>query len=932
MALAPGARLGPYEITAQIGAGGMGEVYRAKDSNLGRDVAIKVLPETFARDPERLARFEREAKMLASLNHPNIAIIHGLEKADPSRGSGQAVRALVMELVEGETLADRISRGPIPVDEALLIARQIAEALEAAHDQGIIHRDLKPANVKVRPDGTVKVLDFGLAKALEPAGAIPTNVTQSPTITSPALMTGVGVLLGTAAYMSPEQARGKPADKRADIWAFGCMMYEMLTGRRAFAGDEVSDVLASVLAREPDWTVLPHGLSPVLGAFLRRCLHKDRKQRIGDAQSVRLALEGAFETTAPDVARPVVVRQPLWRRAIPIAATAVGAVLLTGLAAWSRWPRIEPHAVSRFKYDVPPDQVFRGDGRPVMALSPDGRHFVYNTTSGLYLRAMGELNARLIPGTESRTGQAIPGLALTGPFFAPDGESVGYFENGQLKRIRTSGGAAFVICAATPSFGASWGADNTILFGQATGVMRVSANGGTPHLVIPAKEGELVFGPQLLPDGDSVLFSVTTASGVRRWDAAQIVVQSLSSGAARKRVLQGGNDARYVHTGHLVYAVGDALFAVPFDLGRGETRGSPVFVVEGIVRARDQAAQTPAANYGVSDRGTLVYLGGTSFERTVPLGTLVWVDRHGREERLDAPPHAYNSPRLSPDGTRIALEVGDENPDVWIWEIGRRSMTKFTSDPAIDGLPVWSPPDGQRLVWASNRGGALVNLYWQAANGTGTVERLTESPNSQRPSSFTPDGRRLLLAEASPGRNATGLSMLSLDGDRRVTRLTPLTPPTAASEINPEISPDGRWLAYESNESGRDEIWVRPFPAVDQGRWHMSTNGGREPVWARKGPELFYLAPDGTLMGVPVTVGVGGATFAAGAPAALIAGGAYLTQTAFHRGRTYDVSADGTRFLRIKVNEGSRDTSGAPRHFVIVQNWFEEVKRVVPTQ
>ena len=406
------------------------------------------------------------------------------------------------------------------------------------------------------------------------------------------------------------------------------------------------------------------------------------------------------------------------------------------------------------------------------------------------------------------------------------------------------------------------------------------------------------------------------------------VVQSLSSGV-RKPVLQGGNDARYVPTGHLVYAMGDALFAVPFDVGRGTAKGSPVFVIEGIVRARDQVVQTPAANYGISDTGTLVYLGGASFERSIPLGTLVWVDRHGREQPLDAPPQAYNSPRLSPDGTRVALEVRDENPDVWIWEIGRRSMTTLTSDRAIDGLPVWSLPDGRRLVWASNRAGGLSNIYSQASNGTGPVVRLTDSPVSQRPSSFTPDGRWLLLADVAAGRrNVADLAMLSMDGERPLTKLIP----SSASEINPEISPDGHWLAYESNESGRDEIYVRPFPAVDQGKWHVSTNGGREPLWARTSPELFYLAPDGTLMGVPVTFGASGATFAVGTPAALIPGGSYLTQTAFHRGRTYDVSLDGSRFLRIKVNDGSPTVSGAPRHFVIVQNWFEELKRVAPTQ
>jgi len=924
MALTAGTRLGAYEIAALIGAGGMGEVYRARDTRLNRDVALKVLPELFAADPDRLARFKREAHLLASLNHPHIAAIYGFEDGtDVGAGFSRLGGALVLELVEGPTLADRIAQGPIPLDEALPIARQIAEALEAAHEQGVIHRDLKPANIKVRRDGTVKVLDFGLAKALESPAATPT-ATQSPTITSPAMATGVGVLLGTAAYMSPEQARGKQTDKRADIWAFGCVFYEMSSGRRTFAGDEVSDVLASVLAREPDWSALPRDLPPVLRTFLKRCLHKDPKQRIGDAQTVRLALEGAFETT-PDVSRSVVVRQALWRRAIPVATALIVGGLLVGLIAWNRSASTEPRIVSRFDHAVLPDHTFRGNGRAVLALSPDGRHFVYNTEGGLYLRSMGALEPRLIPGTETQPGRAGSLAEPAGPFFAPDGESIGFFEGGELKRIGTGGGAAFVICAAEPSFGASWSADNTILFGQSTGIMRVSANGGTPQLVVPAREGEFIYGPQLLPDADSVLFTVTKATGGNRWDAAQVVVQSLSSG--ERTVVVQGSDARYVPTGHVLYAVDDALFAVPFDPGRREVLGAPVSVVDAVVRAGDFARQTPAANYGVSDTGTLVYLAGTDFRASSPFGTLVWVDRRGGEEPLGSPRRRYSAPRLSPDGTRVAFESRDPQSDVWIWEIRRRLLTRVTSDAASDTLPVWSP-EGQRLVWASDRAGGLLNLYWQAADGTGAVERLTAGPNSQRPSSFTPDGTRLVLAEADPTRGSgeADLRILSMDRDRHVTRLG--EPPI--SGINAEISPDGRWLAYESREAGEVQVYVRPFPALSQGRSQVSTNGGREPLWARSGRELFYLAPDGTLMAVPVEVGPSDARFSAGIPAAVIPAGGYYSEAAFHRGRTYDVSPDAARFLRITIDESGPDGNDASRHFVIVENWFEELKRMAP--
>jgi serine/threonine protein kinase len=527
--IAPGSRIGPYEVTALIGEGGMGKVWRAHHTALKRDDALKVLPDAFASDPDRLARFAREAQVLASLNHPNIAAIHGLEEAD-------GIKAIVMELVEGETLADRIARGPIPIDEALLIARQIAEALEAAHEQGIIHRDLKPANIKVREDGAVKVLDFGLAKALEPASAASVNSTASPTITSPALMTGVGMLLGTAAYMSPEQARGKAVDKQSDIWAFGCVLYEMLTGKRPFDGEDVTETLAAVVKTEPAWDALPDGVSPSVALFLRRCLQKNTKQRLHDIADMRLALEGAFETAAAPSAPSAIVARSSWRRVLPLTVSAAVAVLITGLAAWNLRPTVEPEAVSRFRYTLPEGEGFRNMGRPVMAFSSDGRHFVYNTPSGLYLRSMDGLEARLIPGTEE---------TLTNPFFSPDGRSVGYQQGGQLKRVSLGGGAPVVICAANNPFGVSWERDNTILFAQADGIMRVSANGGTPELVIRAKKGEQMYGPQLLPDGETVLLTTTTVTSPARWDQAQIVAQSLRTGE-RRLLLSGGSDARYI--------------------------------------------------------------------------------------------------------------------------------------------------------------------------------------------------------------------------------------------------------------------------------------------------------------------------------------------------------------------------------------------------
>jgi eukaryotic-like serine/threonine-protein kinase len=924
MAIAIGTRIGPYEVVSAIGAGGMGEVYRARDTRLKREVAIKILPESFASDPDRLARFQREAEVLASLSHPNVAGIYGLEESD-------GVRALVMELVEGETLAERITRGPIPVEEALPIAKQIAEALEAAHEQGIIHRDLKPANIKIRPDGSVKVLDFGLAKLNEPPGAGGANTSPlslSPTITSPALMTGVGVLLGTAAYMSPEQARGKPADKRSDIWAFGCVLYEMFTGQRAFAGEDVTETLAAVVKSEPTWDTLPSDLSASVRAFLRRSLQKNAKQRLHDVADMRLALEGAFETTVSGSTAPVVRPKPAWRRSLPYALTALAAVVASAIVAWNLWPTSTPPATVRFVYDLLANQRFRGVGRRVMAVSADGRRLVYNTTSGLYVRSFGTLDARLVPGTEP---------ASTSPFFSPDGNWVGYFENGQLKRLGLDGGAPIVICAATNPFGVSWERDNTILFGQPAGIMRVSANGGSPRLVVATKSGETVYGPQLLPDGDSVLFSITSQTGDTRWDNADVVAQSLATGK-RTVLLHGGSDARFTRSGHLLYALRDALYAVPFDPAGLQVTGGPAPIAQGVARSGNPATSTAAANYAVSDTGTLVYLAAGArgaFVAGNPQTTLVWVDRRGNEQPLNVPPRSYVYPRISPDGTRLALDIRDQGQDIWIWEFQRQTLTRLTVDPAVDGLPVWSP-DGKRLVWDSQRGGPAFNLYSQAADGTGMVERLTNSSNSQRVSSFTPDGKAIIFAEVPrTGGGGSGtqqdillgqqdILLLTLDGGRKTTPLVS----ASFDEGNGDVAPDGRWLAYESNESGQYQIYVRPFPTVDAGRWQVSTNGGRQPLWSRSGDELFYVDPMGTIMRVGIAKNT--ANFTAVAPVKLIGGtGYYFAWEDQNRGRTYDVSADGQRFVRIKAGAVA-DRASDPMRFIIVQNLTEELKRLVP--
>jgi len=887
--LSPGTKLGTHEITAHIGSGGMGDVYQAHDTKLDRDVAIKVLPEKFARDPERLARFQREAKMLAALNHPNIAAIYGLEQSG-------SIHYLVMELVPGETLRERtLGERPVPVEEALTIAKQIAEALEAAHnsEKTIIHRDLKPANVKVTPEGRVKVLDFGLAKAFanEPTTD---DLSNSPTLSFNPTMQGV--IMGTAAYMSPEQARGKHVNKATDIFAFGAVLYELLTGKQAFQGDDVSDILAAVIRAEPDWSRLPEATPSAIGILLRRCLRKDRRQRFQDAIDVRIEIEDVLSGAAPAEPAVGISARALGRPALILS---LGALLLgaaiAGMGAWTFKPAPPmPRPISRFDYDFPEGQQFRNTGRAVMALSPDGSRFVYNTAQGLYVRSMDQIEARLIPGTEA---------SLSVPFFSPDGQWVGYFQDAQIKKIAISGGAPVPIGPAFNPFGVSWGPDNTILFARPEGIQRVSANGGAPELIIKVGAGEQFDGPQFLPGGEWILFTVGTGAG--GWDEARIVIESLKT-KERRDIWRGGSDARYVPTGHIVYALDDNLFAIPFDLDTLTVTGGPVPLVEGVFRA----AVTASANYGISDGGSLVYVAGS---RVTAQRTIVWVDRQGREEAIKVPPRRYAYARLSPDGTRVALGIQDAENDIWIWDLRRETLARLTFDPGFNRGPVWTP-DGKRLAFSVQRGSAE-NIYWQAADGSGAPEPLTEIPNvSIMPHAFSPDGAQLLFEEINTPRD---ISLLRLDGKRETKPLVQ----TSFSEDSPDISPDGRWLAYESTESGRDEIYVRPFPDVNSGRWQISTGGGTRPLWSPNGRELFYYVDPGTLMAVRIEPGT---AFTAGSPAVVFRG-QYFSGTV---GRQYSVSPDGRRFLMIK-NAASAGNAPPPQ-IIVVQNWFEELKRRIP--
>jgi serine/threonine-protein kinase len=908
LALTPGTRLGVYEVTAQIGAGGMGQVYRARDTKLHRDVALKVLPDSLASDPDRLARFAREAQTLASLNCPNIAAIYGLEESS-------GVRALVMELVEGEDLSQRIARSAIPLDEALTIAKQVAEALEAAHEQGIVHRDLKPANIKVRSDGMVKVLDFGLAKALEPTGAMSPNISQAPTITSPALMTGVGALLGTAAYMSPEQARGKSVDKRSDIWAFGCVLYEMLTGRRPFDGDDVSDTLANVLKVDPDWSVLPSEIPPAIRTLLQSCLTKDRRRRVADISTALFVLEKAASLAAPIGTASVepLPRRPLLRRVVTPLVAALVASAVVGTAVWFGTRPVPPR-MARFPLTTASADALSINGADRdLAITPDGSRIVYVGRGGaeVLMRSIDQIEPLVV----------ARGL-LRGVFVAPDGQWVGFVDNNRtLKKVAITGGPAQTLTALDGGArGATWAPEDTIIVATnnlTTGLHRVSATGGEAIVVTrPNRDrGEADhLWPEILPDGRGVLFTITAVSG--GLDAAQIAVLDLDTGA-QTIVLRGGSHAHYVSTGHLVYSAGGALRAVAFDVSRREIQGTPVTVLPRVL-----TTTYGAGDYAVAADGTLVYVDAPGTTSSVGFGadrTLVWVDRAGREEPLAAPPRAYRQPRLSPDGTRIAVSIQDQEQDTWMWDLRRATLTRLTSAPGVDWFPLWTL-DGKRMVFSSAGEGSSISLFWMPADGTGKPERLT-SGDLHFASGLSPDGTHVVFHQITQTARGDVLTV-SLAGDHRVQPLLQ----TPYDEQEGTISPDGRWIAYESDSSGRPEIYVRPFPAVASGQSQVSPVGGRRPLWARDGRELFYLTtagPASTLMRVPVEAR--GTVWNAGTPVALFQG-RYFTGV---QGRTYDVSPDGRGFLMIK--EAGADQGDARPQIIVVQNWTEELKRLVPT-
>jgi Tol biopolymer transport system component len=900
MPISTGTRLGSYELLAQIGAGGMGEVYQAHDTKLGRDVAVKVLPEAFAHDPERLSRFQREAKMLASLNHPNIATIHGLEQSNETS-------YLVMELVSGETLAARIKReGAVPVEEALKLAVQIAEALEAAHEKGIIHRDLKAANVKLTPEGKVKVLDFGLAKAFagDAANDDPSN---SPTLSMAATMHGV--ILGTAAYMSPEQARGKVVDKRTDIWAFGCVLYEMLTGKQAFQGEDITEILAAVVKTEPDWSRLPEATPPAIRALLRRCLRKDRRQRLQDAAGVRIEIDDelANPSAATGTAAPTTRS---WRERVTQLAAATMTLIAIALAIGFVLRAPKPLQPMRLSAEIGADANLFTTSGPAAILSPDGTRLALVAAGSdqkrrIYVRSLDQLQATALSGTEN----AID------PFFSPDGQWIGFFADGKLKKISVQGGAAVTLCDAASDRGGSWGEDGTIVLNVPPALSEVSSAGGTPQplTTLDKQAGETAQRwPQILPGGKAVLFTSSTHGF--NYEDAEIVVYLMASGQ-RKTVQRGGFHARYLPSGHLVYMHEGTLFAVPFDLKRLEVTGQPAPILEGVVTNPNAGAQ-----FSFSVTGNLVYVAGRGGSQNV---SIYWMDREGKFAPLRETPGGYFDPAFSPDGKRLALEINDgKRRDIWVYEWERDALTRLTFAGEVNQFPAWTP-DGQRIAYSSLEKGGSYNLWWIRADGAGDAQRLAESKSTQFVGSWRPDGK-VLAFQHNAGTNSD-IMTLPIEGDEKSGWKPGEPKPFVNSpfaEGDPAFSPDGRWLAYRSNESGSPEVYVRPFPGPG-GKWQISTDGGLFPKWSRNGKELFYRTADSKIMVVTYTAS--GDSFRADKPQ-LWSPGQFTD-----RGATYNFALhpDGKRFAVLKAPGTEQTTAVNKVSFIF--NFFDEIRRRVPT-
>ncbi len=905
-------QVGSYRVTARLGVGGMGEVYRAHDARLRRDVAIKVLPQSFTADEERLARFTREARLLAALNHPNIGAIYGIEESAD-------IRALVLELVDGETLAERLVRSTtrsLTLAETLEIAKQIAGALDAAHDKGIVHRDLKPANVKITSAGVVKVLDFGLGKATAADGGS-NDQSAASTIGD----TREGVILGTPSYMSPEQARGIAVDKRSDVWAFGCVLYEMLAGRRAFEGEDVADTLARVLQREADLSALPQSTPASVRRLLARCLEKDRNKRLPHIAVVAFQIDEALASISSGTVEAV--RSPsAIRHLLP---TLVAGAVLGAAAIWllSLRTPVATVPVTRLQMSVSPADEIGGAtaGRPTrtaFALSPDGRRLVFSAVQkgqrALYVRPLDQSMATVIPDTTDAVA----------PFFSPDGQWVGYWAAGQLRKVPLAGGPSVLVAASQQLFGVSWGDDGRIVFARITGgLFEVSSAGGMPSQLttLNSQRSEVSHRlPDVLPGGDAVLFTVTR-SRFPRWDETQVWVYSRRSGASTLLV-DGGADARYVSSGHLLYVREGALLAVPFDVKRLAVTGGPLGVVSDVMQAAYLAGlpnDTGAMQVSVSTTGTLAYVAGGIHPPAEY--TVLQLDRTGRGEPLPIPPHEFRTMHLSPDGTSLALATVGRDRGVWIYSFARGTFGKLIAA-GRSLAPIWNR-DGQRIAYGTGTSGN--NLQWTRADGGGSSEVLVTGPLNLVPAGWTPGDRHLFYYSIQS--DAVGRPTVWIQD--RVEK----SAPSAIYDGIPglgglDVSPDGRWVAYHSEESGRLEVYVDAFPRPGP-RFQVSTTGGGSPVWRADGRELFYARPttegqargtgesDVEVMAVTVTTQPS-LTF--GPPRGLFSGRYSMNNP----DRGYDVSGDGERFLMLQARPRRSDVI---TELTIVQNWTAELAR-----
>jgi serine/threonine-protein kinase len=888
----------------------MGEVYCATDTTLSRQVAIKVLPDALAADPERLARFDREARTLAALNHPNIAAIYGVERTGTAS-------ALVMELVEGPTLADRIAQGALPLEEALPIALQITKGLEAAHEQGIIHRDLKPANIKVRSDGTVKVLDFGLAKALGPetSTAAGGNATLSPTITSPAMMTGVGIILGTAAYMSPEQARGRAVDRRADVWAFGAVLFEMLSGERAFAGEDVSDTLADVMRVEPAWTKLPASIPPALLTFLKGCLRKNAAERVRDIGDVRLALEGGFDTIVPAVSPTATLPsgagpRPVWRRALALVATLLVAAAAAAVA-WYMKP-VEPRPVVKVTHLLPSGRNFRGTARPMVTVSPDGRQIVYNATGGLYLRSLDAVGDRLIPGTEGQ---------ITYPTFSPDGLSLAFSQDEQIRRISLAGGASVPVVRAIGPMGISWEPDGSILYATRDGIWQVPDTGGEPKRLIESNDTEQYMLPQRLPGGDWLLLTAFRPSALQEGGD---VIAFLPPTGERRMLRKGAVSGRYVESGHLLYLSSGVLYAVPFDAKHVAITGGAAPAVEGV---RTSVGVTALAHMAVSPTGTLAFVPGASATSSNRL-SLATANAAGVVTPIKGPAVGpYARVRATPDGKKLAVDSDDgKEAIVWILDMGGAAAMRRLTFGGRNGYSAWSP-DGRRVAFQSDREGDVA-IYVQNADGTGAVERLTrpEKGDVHIPESWSRDGKHLSFS-ATNGKGHT-LWILSID-DHKAARFRDLQ---STEPFGSVFSPDSKWIAYHARPENTAQnapsagVFDEPFPATGARYQAPRVNFDFQPVWSHDGRQLLYLPS--TASGQMAAVSFSPApevTFGTPSifPFALAAG-----QLSNGR-RAFDVLPNGSLVSLSTEGESTPGPSSA-NEIRIVVNWFDELRRLAP--